>query len=139
MLGLRDPCKVATLSTRLHLPHDVAPMAWRREITDLHHPSGIVRQASYSDYAHLQKYEPPSGDLEKQIEQDFGSLDKLVADFNPKTAAIQAWLLAPTLMALLTLHTMPGQDCRRGCVYTKIAPGAQGPCILLLQRVIYGV
>ena len=37
----------------------------------------------------VQKYEPPSGDLAEQIEKDFGSLDKLVADFNPKTAAIQ--------------------------------------------------
>jgi hypothetical protein len=37
----------------------------------------------------VQKYEPPSGALAQQIEKDFGSLDKLVADFNPKTAAIQ--------------------------------------------------
>ena len=37
----------------------------------------------------MQKYEPPSGELAQQIEKDFGSLDKLVAEFNPKTAAIQ--------------------------------------------------
>lgn len=37
----------------------------------------------------MQKYEPPSGDLAEQIEKDFGSLDQLVADFNPKTVAIQ--------------------------------------------------
>lgn len=37
----------------------------------------------------VQKYEPPSGELAQQIEKDFGSLDKLVAEFNPKTAAIQ--------------------------------------------------
>ena len=42
-----------------------------------------------SPVCHPQKYEPPSGDLEKQIEKDFGSLDKLVAEFNPKTVAIQ--------------------------------------------------
>ena len=43
----------------------------------------------------VQKYEPPSGDLAEQIEKDFGSLDKLVADFNPKTVAIQVHFLLP--------------------------------------------
>ncbi len=37
----------------------------------------------------LQDFEPPSGEIAKQIEADFGSLDKLIPVFNAKTAAIQ--------------------------------------------------
>jgi superoxide dismutase len=36
-----------------------------------------------------QEYEPPSGEIAKHIESDFGSLDALTATFNAKTAAIQ--------------------------------------------------
>ncbi len=39
----------------------------------------------------LQDFEPPSGEILKQIEADFGSLDKLITTFNAKTAAIQVW------------------------------------------------
>lgn len=36
-----------------------------------------------------QDFEPPSGDLAKAIEAEFGSVDSLIAKFNPKTAAVQ--------------------------------------------------
>ena len=43
----------------------------------------------------LQDYEPPSGEIAKQIEKDFGSLDKLIPVFNAKTAAIQVRISLP--------------------------------------------
>ncbi len=36
-----------------------------------------------------QDFEPPSGELAKAIEADFGSVDSLISKFNPKTAAVQ--------------------------------------------------
>ena len=53
----------------------------------------------------VQKYEPPSGDIAQQIEKDFGSLDKLVADFNPKTAAIQVHPCLPACLRLQSSYT----------------------------------
>ena len=41
-----------------------------------------------------QDYEPPSGELLRAIESDFGSLDHMVSIFNPKTAAVQVRALA---------------------------------------------
>ena len=41
----------------------------------------------------LQDFEPPSGEIAKQIEADFGSLDKLIPVFNAKTAAISGLYL----------------------------------------------
>ena len=38
----------------------------------------------------LQEFEPPSGELLKAIESNFGSLDNMISTFNPKTAAVQA-------------------------------------------------
>ena len=58
----------------------------------------------------VQKYEPPSGDLAEQIEKDFGSLDKLVAGFNPKTAAIQVHTLLPHGAVCPTPHHNTGMD-----------------------------
>ncbi len=38
----------------------------------------------------LQEFEPPSGELLKAIESNFGSLDNMISTFNPKSAAVQA-------------------------------------------------
>ena len=37
-----------------------------------------------------QDFEPPSGELLKAIESNFGSLDNMISTFNPTTAAVQA-------------------------------------------------
>lgn len=37
----------------------------------------------------VQDFEPPSGDLAKAIEADFGSVVNLISKFNPKAAAVQ--------------------------------------------------
>ena len=59
----------------------------------------------------VQKYEPPSGDLAEQIEKDFGSLDKLVAGFNPKTAAIQVCFTLPPHGAVCPTRSVTIQAC----------------------------
>ena len=38
---------------------------------------------------HLQDYEPPSGAIADAIEKDFGSLDALIAKFNPMAVGVQ--------------------------------------------------
>lgn len=43
----------------------------------------------------LQEFEPPSGELLKAIESNFGSLDNMISTFNPKTAAVQACAACP--------------------------------------------
>ena len=66
----------------------------------------------------MQKYEPPSGDLAEQIEKDFGSLDKLVAEFNPKTVAIQVPFSSSSYDCMpQTMHSNPSDSCR--CQYSR--------------------
>ncbi|BDA51019.1 Superoxide dismutase [Mn], mitochondrial [Coccomyxa sp. Obi] len=59
-------------------------------------------------------YEPPSGEIAKQIEADFGSLDKLIPMFNAKTAAIQGsgwgWLGWSKEYNKLMYSSTPNQD-----------------------------
>ena len=63
----------------------------------------------------MQKYEPPSGDLAEQTEKDFGSLDKLVADFNPKTVAIQVLIVPPSGTPCPTSHRYTHAAHREVC------------------------
>lgn len=46
-----------------------------------------TRISPVTDY--VQDFEPPSGELAKAIEAEFGSVDSLITKFNPKTAAVQ--------------------------------------------------
>ncbi|EIE21219.1 superoxide dismutase [Mn] [Coccomyxa subellipsoidea C-169] len=59
-------------------------------------------------------FEPPSGEIAKQIEADFGSLDKLIPMFNAKTAAIQGsgwgWLGYSKEHDKLVYASTPNQD-----------------------------
>lgn len=59
-------------------------------------------------------FEPPSGDLAEAIETDFGSVDKLIAKFNPKAAAVQGsgwgWLGYSKESGKLVVATTANQD-----------------------------
>ena len=43
-----------------------------------------------SYFACMQDYEAPSGAIAQHIEKDFGSLDALIAKFNPMAVGVQA-------------------------------------------------
>ena len=49
----------------------------------------------------MQDYEPPSGAIAEHIEKDFGSLDALIAKFNPMAVGVQARMHA----ACAALHS----------------------------------
>ncbi|KAK9840726.1 hypothetical protein WJX81_000430 [Elliptochloris bilobata] len=59
-------------------------------------------------------FEPPSGELLKAIESNFGSLDNMISIFSPKTAAVQGsgwgWLGYSKDSGKLVLETTANQD-----------------------------
>jgi Fe-Mn family superoxide dismutase len=59
-------------------------------------------------------FEPPSGELAKAIEADFGSVDNLISKFNPKAAAVQGsgwgWLGYNKETGRLQIATTANQD-----------------------------
>lgn len=59
-------------------------------------------------------FEPPSGDLAKAIDADFGSLDKMTAKFNAAAAGVQGsgwgWLAYSPDTAKLVIASTGNQD-----------------------------
>jgi Fe-Mn family superoxide dismutase len=59
-------------------------------------------------------FEPPSGELAKAIEAEFGSVDNLISKFNPRTAAVQGsgwgWLGYSAETGRLQIATTGNQD-----------------------------
>lgn len=83
----------------------------------------------------LQDYEAPSGGIAKQIEADFGSLDKLIPIFNAKTAAIQVCNCKFLLQVLLQLCTcMVHHMCKRvfaSAVLSRLSRMTLCACIIM--------
>lgn len=61
-----------------------------------------------------QDFEPPSGELAAAINAQFGSLDQLIAKFNPMTAAVQGsgwgWLGYNKATNCIQIETCSNQD-----------------------------
>ena len=80
----------------------------------------------------MQDYEPPSGAIADCIEKDFGSLDALIAKFNPMAVGVQVRACMPSALLVHAQHDGASM-VQAGKRVSRLVFQREGPCMPLYR------